>query len=280
MVAKFRPWSSPSVAAAFSILIFFVILSISAQYLTREKPNNIDLSVTLQPPSILDGKWSHPLGTDALGRDVMSQLVYGSRISLGVGVAAAAVAGSIGTIAGVISGFRGGLIDHVLARIMDIQLAFPTIILAIAAVAFLRPGVWSLIIVLGVSGWVTYARVARAETFGAQAREFVEAAYAQGAGTTHIVFRHIFPNILSPLVVIASFSMASTIVAEASLSFLGLGLPPEVPSWGHMLAEGRENMEDAWWLATSPGVALVLLVMSINVIGDWLRDWLDPRSQQ
>ena len=221
------------------------------------------------------------LGSDALGRDVFSRLLYGARVSLLVGVAAIAVGGTIGIVAGLLSGYFGGWVDDLIMRLGDIQLAFPFILLAIMFLVVLGSGVWNLVLVLGIGQWVTYARIVRADTLSLREKEFVEAARALGDSTVSIIFRTILPNILAPLTVIASFNVASVILSEAALSFLGLGVPPSVPTWGSMLAESRDTLvANKWWLAVFPGVAIVLTVLSFNILGDWLRDFLDPRLRE
>jgi peptide/nickel transport system permease protein len=221
------------------------------------------------------------MGSDALGRDVFARLLYGARVSLMVGVAAILVGGTLGVTAGLVSGYFGGWIDDVLMRLGDIQLAFPFILLAIMFLVVLGPGLFNLIVVLGIGQWVTYARIVRAQTLSLREKEFVEAARAMGDSTASIIFRTILPNIIAPLTVIASFNVASVILAEASLSFLGLGVPPEVPTWGSMLAQSRDQLiANKWWLAIFPGVAIVLTVLSFNIMGDWLRDFLDPRMKE
>lgn len=218
------------------------------------------------------------LGTDGLGRDVFSRLLYGARISLMVGICAIMVGGTIGVIAGLCAGYFGGWVDDIIMRLGDIQLAFPFILLAIMFLVVLGPGVVNIIIVLGVGQWVTYARIVRAQTLSLREKEYVEAARALGDNTFLIIFRTILPNIIAPLTVIASFNVASVILSEASLSFLGLGVPPSVPTWGSMLAESRDQLlANKWWLAVYPGMAIVLTVLSFNILGDWLRDFLDPR---
>jgi peptide/nickel transport system permease protein len=221
------------------------------------------------------------MGSDALGRDVLSRLLYGARVSLMVGISAILVGGTLGTIAGLVSGYFGGWIDDVIMRLGDIQLAFPFILLAIMFLVVLGPGLVNLILVLGIGQWVTYARIVRAQTLSLREKEFVEAARAMGDSTSSIMFRTILPNIVAPLTVIASFNVASVILAEASLSFLGLGVPPETPTWGSMLAQSRDQLiANKWWLAVFPGMAIVVTVLSFNIIGDWLRDLLDPRLKE
>jgi peptide/nickel transport system permease protein len=221
----------------------------------------------------------HVLGTDTLGRDVLARLVYGARISLAVGLSAVLVAGTLGVFLGLLSGYFGGFLDDVIMRIGDIQLAFPFILLAISILAVLGPGVDKLIIVLGITGWVTYGRLARSQVIYLREMEFVDAARAVGVRQWRVMGRHILPNLWGVVIVIASFSVASTIIAEASLSFLGLGVPPEVPTWGGMLSENREYLEIAPWLVVFPGLAISLTVLGINVLGDWVRDYLDPRMK-
>jgi peptide/nickel transport system permease protein len=216
-----------------------------------------------------------------LGRDAFSRLLYGARVSLLVGVAAILVGGTLGVSAGLVSGYFGGWIDDVLMRLGDIQLAFPFILLAIMFLVVLGPGLFNLILVLGIGQWVTYARIVRAQTLSLREKEFVEAARAMGDSTASIIFRTILPNIVAPLTVIASFNVASVILAEAALSFLGLGVPAEVPTWGSMLAQSRDQLiANKWWLAIFPGLAIVFTVLSFNIMGDWLRDFLDPRLKE
>ena len=245
-------------------------------------PNRQAIMARLKPPMTVDrqGKVDYVLGTDALGRDVLSRLIYGARISVVVGLAAVVIGGILGTVLGLVAGYFGGWIDDVIMRIADIQLAFPFILLAIMFLIVLGPGVWNLIIILGIGQWVTYARIARGQTIAQREKEYVDAAKALGARTSTILFQTILPNILAPLTVIASFNVASVILSEAALSFLGLGVPPTVPTWGGMLAESREQLlAGRWWLAIFPGVAIMATVLSFNILGDWLRDFLDPRLQ-
>jgi len=267
----------PIFAVAF--LLVAAVAAAFGSWLAPFDPNRQNLVLRLAAPMAEgpDGGvfW---LGSDALGRDVFSRLLYGARVSLTVGFAAIAVGGTIGIVAGLLSGYFGGWVDDVIMRLGDIQLAFPFILLAIMFLVVLGSGVWNLILVLGVGQWVTYARIVRADTLSLREKEFVEAARALGDSTPSIIFRTILPNILAPLTVIASFNVASVILSEAALSFLGLGVPPEVPTWGSMLAESRDTLvANKWWLAVFPGVAIMLTVLSFNILGDWLRDFLDPR---
>jgi peptide/nickel transport system permease protein len=210
----------------------------------------------------------------------VSRLLYGARVSLLVGFAAVLVAGAVGVALGLVAGYYGGRLDDLLMRVGDVQLAFPVLVLAIAVLSVLGASLGNVIVVLGVTGWVTYARIARAETLSLRQRDFVEGARALGARDGAILWRHILPNVLPPITVVATFSVARTIIAEASLSFLGLGIPPPAPSWGAMLDEGRNYLTTGWWLALFPGLAILLLVLGINLVGDWLRDALDPRVER
>ncbi|MDV3251074.1 ABC transporter permease [Devosia sp. BK] len=267
----------PVVAAL--ILFCVAIAALFGPWISPLDPNRQDIMMRLADP-LTEGRRDafFLLGTDGLGRDVFSRLLYGARVSLLVGICAILVGGTIGVIAGLLAGYFGGWIDDVIMRLGDIQLAFPFILLAIMFLVILGPGVVNIIIVLGVGQWVTYARIVRAQTLSIREKEYVEAARALGDSTFLIIFRTILPNIIAPLTVIASFNVASVILSEASLSFLGLGVPPDVPTWGAMLADSRDQlMANKWWLAFFPGMAIVLTVLSFNILGDWLRDFLDPR---
>jgi peptide/nickel transport system permease protein len=265
--------------AMFGLIILAAVIfaAVFAPYLALHDPNQIDIVIRMKPPAFTasDGQY-YPLGTDSLGRDVLSRIVFGSRISLSVGLAAVFIAGTLGALLGVVSGFFGGAVDDVIMRISDIQLAFPLVLLAISILAVLGPGVDKLILVLGISQWMQYARLTRSQTLLLREIEFVTASRSVGAGNAWLIFRHIIPNLMGPVIVIASFSVAGTIITEASLSFLGLGVPPSVPTWGGMLADGRSFIERAPWLCLYPGLAIALTVLGVNVVGDWLRDFLDP----
>lgn len=264
---------------ALSILFVVLVVAIFGPWLSPLDPNRQNIMMRLAGPMAPGPNGAtFVMGSDALGRDVFSRLLYGARVSLMVGISAILVGGTIGTVAGLLSGYFGGWIDDVIMRLGDIQLAFPFILLAIMFLVVLGPGLLNLILVLGIGQWVTYARIVRAQTLSLREKEFVEAARAMGDSTTSIMFRTILPNIVAPLTVIASFNVASVILAEASLSFLGLGVPPETPTWGSMLAQSRDQLiANKWWLAVFPGMAIVVTVLSFNIIGDWLRDLLDPR---
>lgn len=261
-------------------LLFFAFIGIFGPQIAPKDPNRQNLILRLTEPFQVneDGVMEFPLGTDALGRDVLSRLLYGAQVSLWVGVAAVVVGGLSGTVLGLVSGYLGGVTDDVIMRLADIQLAFPFILLAIMVLVVLGSGVLNLILVLGIGQWVIYARIARGEAISQREQEYVEAARCNGMSQLGIMFIHILPNILAPIIVIATFNVASVILAEAALSFLGLGVPPDIPTWGGMLAESRDQLLSGnWWLALYPGVAIMLVVLSLNILGDWLRDILDPR---
>ena len=227
------------------------------------------------------GSARHPLGTDTLGRDVLSRLLYGARVSLMVGLAAVIVAGAVGVALGLVAGYYGGWRDDVAhARWATSSSPFPSCSWRWPSSRCSGAGLVNLVLVLGVSGWITYARIVRGETLSLKQREFVEAARALGALDGHVIWRHLFPNVCAPITVVATFSVARTIIAEASLSFLGLGVPPPTPSWGAMLDEGRNYITTGWWLALFPGLAILIWCSSSTSCGDWLRDALDPRMER
>jgi peptide/nickel transport system permease protein len=261
------------------VLVLMVFAAIFAPFLTDHDPRAGRLIDARTPPAWSEGGSSeYLLGTDSLGRDIFTRVLYGARISLIVGIAAVVLAGAIGITLGLISGFYGGKLDDIIMRLADIQLAIPFILLAIAILTALGQGLDKIIITLGVAGWVTYGRVVRGQVFSWREKEFVEAARAIGVRPGSIMVKHILPNTYASIIVIASFAVANTIIAEASLSFLGLGVPPDVPTWGGMVAAGRDQIiTGQWWIYTFPGIAIMLTVLGINTVGDWLRDYLDPR---
>lgn len=266
--------------AAIIILGLVMLCAIFAPQLAPKDPNRVEIFAVLKPPLSQNrqGEIEHVLGTDATGRDVLSRAIFGARVSFSVGLIAVGLGGSLGAVLGLLAGYLGGLVDDVIMRLAEIQLAFPYILFPIMVLSVVGASVPALILVLGVTQWVIYALIARGETLSQREREYVEAVRALGASEWRIIFRTILPNILTPLVVIASFNVAGVILAEASLSFLGLGVPESVPTWGAMLADSRNQLlSGSWWLAVFPGVAIMLTVLSINVLGDWMRDFLDPR---
>jgi len=265
------------ILASAAFIALLAVVGVAAPYLAPHNPERGSLRARLAPPTLeaADGK-AHPLGTDHLGRDILSRIVFGTRVSLTVGFAAVAVGGAVGGVLGLVAGFRGGWADEAIMTVADAQLAFPFILLAIGIIAVLGPSFPNLIIVVGLSGWVTYARILRAQVLSLRRREFVEAILGLGGSLPRIVFRHILPNVASTLMVIATLELARAIVLEATLSFLGLGIQPPTPSWGGMIHEGREYLDTAWWISVFPGVVLMLTSLVVSRTGDWLRDALDP----
>ena len=256
-------------------------VAILAPALSPMDPLANDLLDRLSPPMwSTGGAPAHPLGTDTLGRDVLSRLLHGARVSLIVGLTTVLISGAVGVLVGLVGGYYGGWLDDLAMRVGDIQLAFPVLLLGVALLAVLGPGLGNLILVLAISGWITYARIVRGQTLSLKHRDFVEAARALGAKDLGVIWRHVLPNVWAPIVVVATFSVARMIIAEASLSFLGLGIPAPAPSWGAMLDEGRNYITTGWWLALFPGVSILLVVLGINLVGDWLRDMLDPRVER
>ena len=268
------PWIA-MIALAFVASLF--VMAAAAPWLAPHDPVRQSLRVRLKPPTLegADGR-AHPLGTDHLGRDVLSRVIYGSRVSLLIGFAAVGVGSVLGATLGIVAGYRRGWFDTVIMTIADAQLAFPFILLAIGIIAVLGPSFPTLVVVVGLSGWMTYARVLRAQVLVLRSREFVDAIHGLGGSTARIIVRHILPNVLSSLVVIATLELARAIVLEATLSFLGLGIQPPTPSWGGMIHEGREYLDSAWWISTFPGLTLMLSSLVVSRLGDWLRDVLDP----
>lgn len=262
------------------IVVLVALTAVLAPWISPHDPSRQNLAAFLQPPVWISGNWQYVLGTDILGRDVLSRLIHGARVSLLVGVSAVAMAGTIGVLLGLTAGYLGGAVDALVMRLADIQLVLPTLVLAVALAAALGPGLATVVFVLGVTGWVRYARLLRGQTLAIRNQEYVEAARAVGSPTSRIVLRHLLPNVSTTIIVIASLEIASMIIAEASLSYLGLGLQPPTPSWGGMVAEGRDYLAAGWWVATFPGLAIVITVLGFNLFGDWLRDMLDPVSRK
>jgi len=267
------PWM---VTGALAVLFLFVVVGIFAPVLAPQDPNVQDLEARLLPP-LSDG---HFLGTDVLGRDVLSRLIASSRVTLIIGFVVIFFGAVIGVALGLASGYFGGWFDSIMMRLVDVWLAFPFLIFAIALVSVLGPGLDHLILALVLVAWVTFARPIRGETLSIREREYILSARALGASRARVMFLHILPAVLPTILVLAALDLGAIILAEASLSFLGLGVAGDQPTWGGMLADGRAYVGAAWWLATIPGVVIFALVMSVNITGDWLRDVFDPRSQE
>lgn len=255
------------------VTVFLLItVSLSAPLIAPYNPTAIDVHNVLSPPDK-----QHLLGTDELGRDVLSRIIWGSRISLKVGFIAVGIAIMIGIVIGSIAGFYGGKVDALLMRFVDIMLAFPTFFLILAVIAILEPNIFTIMVVIGITSWMDVARLVRAEFLTLKETDFVSAAKAVGVSDKRLMFRHILPNALSPVFVAATFGVAGAILIESSLSFLGLGVQPPEPSWGNILTSGKDNIEVAWWLSLYPGLAILITVLSYNLVGEGLRDALDPR---
>jgi peptide/nickel transport system permease protein len=261
------------------IVIAAVLIAVTAPWVSPHDPLKQDLRLRLQPPAWLEGgDWAFPLGTDHLGRDVLSRVVYGARISLLVGFSSVFIAGILGTTLGLLAGFYRGWLDDVISRIIDVQLAVPYLLLAVSLMMVLGSNLRNILLVLVLYGWTVYARLVRAETLSVREREYVMAARVVGAPASRIMLRHVLPNVINPVIVMATLEMANMIIFEAGLSFLGLGVQPPTPSWGGMLSDGRDYIPaGVWWPATFPGLAISLTILGINQVGDWLRDLLDPR---
>src|SRR5438445_1331907 len=277
MLARSRelPWFSGGILAA------LVLAAVCAPYLGLQHPTDGDITQKLIPPVWMErGDWEHPLGTDRFGRDVLSRVVHGSRISLIVSLIAIGVAGTIGTLLGLISGYRGGVTDAVLMRLTDVGLSLPTILIAVVLVAVSEPSFSNVVLVIALLLWPRFARQMRGETPAIQRQDFVALAVVAGRSSAWIISRHIFPNVVPTLLVISTLQVGYVILLEGTLSFLGVGVPPPNPAWGLMIADGRGFLATAWWISFLPGLAMVLTVLAVNLMGDWLRDHLDPKLRQ
>ena len=271
--------NKPALVAT-ALFAAFVIVGLAAPAIAPGDPLAVNLDRRLQPPAWAGGDWSHPLGCDQVGRDLLSRVIYGARTSIVLGVVIVLLTLLIGVTLGSLGGYVGGWTDVVLSRIVDVLLAFPFLVFALGMMAVLGPSFINLILVLAFKGWVDFYRVTRAEVMSLKSSDFVHAARALGVRGPAIVVSEILPNVLPSIIVLAALRMAAIIIAEASLSFLGLGVQPPTPSWGMMINEGRPYMLNAWWLSTVPGLAIALLVLVINVFGEGLRDALDPRLKR
>jgi peptide/nickel transport system permease protein len=261
--------------AGLALVLGMFAVSLAAPWLAPYDPGQIDLQAVLMPPGS-----EHPLGTDTLGRDVLSRIIYGSRVSLKVGFVAVGLATLIGLIIGAMAGFYGGWVDFWLMRLVDLMLCFPSFFLILAVIAILEPSIWNIMVVIGLTGWMGVARLIRAEFLSLREREFVVAARALGASDVRLMVRHMLPNALAPVMVSATLGVAGAILTESALSFLGLGVQPPTPSWGNILTAGKDNIEIAWWLSFFPGLAILITVMSYNLLGEGIREAIDPRLKE
>jgi peptide/nickel transport system permease protein len=258
-----------------------LLMAVFAPLLAPWSPIDQTLPDKLMPPFWLDGgSTKYVLGTDAFGRDILSRLIYGARVSLIVAVLALTAGGGTGLVIGIISGYFGGAVDNLLMRLVDAAFTFPAILFALLLAVTMGQGLPTLIIAISLLLWASFARVIRGEVLSLKQRDFVALARVRGCSSPRIMLTHILPNVLNTFMVLVTLNIGVVIIAEASLSFLGAGIPPPTPTWGLMISEGRGRIADAWWVSIIPGVAITLLVLSVNLFGDWLRDWLDPRLRQ
>lgn len=269
-----RPWFSGT------ILALFILTGLVGPYVAPYEQQEIDLANSLQPPVLWGGSWSHPLGTDDLGRDMLTRLIYGNRVALLVSLAVVVLAGLVGVLVAIVSGYRGGRLDAFLMRTTDASLAFPVLLFAIVWVGVFGASTRNVVIILAIAFWPSYARVLRSEVLRVKTMDFVTMTRTMGGGGRWIVVRHVLPNIVPTLLVLLSLQLGLAIIAEGSLSFLGLGVPPPSASWGGMLSDGRKHLEDGWWLPVLPGIALSVTVLATNMFGDWLRVNNDPTTKR
>jgi ABC-type dipeptide/oligopeptide/nickel transport system permease subunit len=275
-----RLWRLKWSVVAAAVMLLIVASAVCAPLIAPHDPLAVNIRHRLAPPAWMEGgTGAHPLGTDQIGRDLLSRVIYGGRVSLVIGVAAVLISASIGVLLGLSGGYFGGRVDWTIMTLVNIMLTFPFVLLALAVIAVLGPSLINMIVVLGVADWPLYARVIRAETLSLREREFVTAGRALGMGHLRVMFRQIFPNLLSIIVVIATLQVARVIILESFLSFLGLGIQPPTPAWGNMLGEGRVYLLNSWWIAAFPGLAIFVTTLMINLMGNGLRDWLDPHMK-
>jgi len=254
------------------IVLFLFVIAVFAPWIAPYDPGQIQIKRILEEPSA-----KHPFGTDPLGRDVFSRMIWGSRISLMVGFVAVGIATAIGIFLGALAGYYGRWTDNLIMRFVDIMLCFPTFFLILAVIAFLEPSIWNIMIVIGVTGWMGVARLVRAEFLSQKERDYAVAERALGAKNFRIIFRHILPNAMAPVLVSATLGVAGAILTESALSFLGIGVQPPTPSWGNILTAGKDNIDIAWWLSFYPGTAILITVLGYNLLGEGIRDSIDPR---
>ena len=258
-----------------AVVLALFVISLLAPLISPYDPNAINAWKVLSPPSL-----QHWFGTDELGRDVFSRILLGARISLKVGFVAVGIAVSIGTVVGLVSGYYSGLVDTTLMRLVDIMLCFPAFFLILAVITFLEPSIWYIMMVIGLTGWMGVARLVRAETLSIREMDYILAARCIGCSNARIIFRHILPNAISPVLVSATLGVAGAILTESALSFLGIGVQPPTPSWGNILTSGKDYIEFAWWLSLFPGLAILVTVLAYNLLGEGIRDALDPRVKR
>jgi peptide/nickel transport system permease protein len=270
---------SPTATFGVAVLALFILMAIFAPQIAPHAPTAPNLLQRLTPPSWISGERAHLLGTDHLGRDILSRLIFGTRVALVVGALGVLLAATIGITLGTLAGYLGGWTDTIISRVVDTLIAIPNVILYLAVLFAFGPSLTVLILVIGGVNWTTFARVVRAEVLSVKQREFIEASRASGQHVAGIVLKHVLPNVIAPILVVGTLNVATVIILEASLSFLGLGVQPPTVTWGRMLADGRNYVATAWWLATFPGLFITALSLSLIFIGDWLRDLLDPRIQ-
>lgn len=263
------------------VMCLLVIAAVGAPLLAPHDPALTDLRARNTPPAWeAGGSTRHLLGTDPVGRDLLSRIIYGARVSLSISLVVTVLAAALGVFLGLLAGYYGGWLDQVLMRIADLFLAFPFILLAITIIAVLGAGVTNLIVVFVVAGWVTYARLVRGQVLSVKQAQYIEAVRVAGARDSRVLVRHILPNVIAPVIVLATLQIGNVVLAESALSFLGLGVNPSIPTWGTMINEGRLYVYNAWWVITFPGLTILVAVLGINMFGDWLRDILDPTSQR
>ncbi len=276
-----RVFSSLSLWLPLAVFAVVVFCAIFAPLIVPVDPlKNTPVAMKLPPSFVAGGNPTYFLGTDLLGRDIFSRLIYGTRISMSVSLLVIAITAGVGTFLGIVAGYMGGLLDSIIMRVTDVCLSIPALLIAMLLAVSLGPSFFTVVLALSILGWAPYARLIRGEALRLREADFVAQARVNGCSSARIMFRHIFPNVINPLIVISTMSVGMVILMEAALSYLGAGIPPPTPSWGSMVSDGRNNIDNAWWISTFPGIAIGLVVLSGNFLGDWIRDKLDPRLRQ
>ncbi|MCJ7604789.1 MAG: ABC transporter permease [Dehalococcoidales bacterium] len=281
LTRRFRVMRSLTLIVPVTVLALLVITAIFAPLLAPYDPVKVSLLERRIPPFFQEGgSMNHPLGTDNLGRDIMSRAIYGARISLSVSLLVIAITAAVGTLLGITAGYLGGRTEGFIMRVTDVSMAFPGLLIAMLLAVILGPSIMTVVLALSMLGWAPYARLIRGEALRLRESDFVAQARVNGASPMRIMLRHIFPNVINPLIIVMTMAIGMMILAEAALSYLGVGVPPPDASWGNMVADGRNDIDRAWWISTFPGLLIGLVVMSGNFFGDWLRDKMDPRLRQ